>query len=115
MEFGIDREAVDDDIAVITVAGELDLYTSPRLKENMLAAIEAGSLKIVIDMTGVHFIDSSALGVLIGAVKRLKPDDGRLVLVSVDENVNWIFQITGLNSVFEIFATREEALAGISA
>ena len=67
----------DDGIAIITVAGELDLYTAPRLKENLLAALEDDVLKIVVDMTGVHFIDSSALGVLIGGVKRLKPKGGR--------------------------------------
>ncbi|RJQ45224.1 MAG: anti-sigma factor antagonist [Gaiellales bacterium] len=114
MEFNIDRETVTDGAAVITVAGELDLYTAPRLKENLVSIIDGGALRIVIDMSAVHFIDSSALGVLIGGVKRLKPSDGRLVLVSVDENVNWIFQITGLTSVFDIFATRAEALASLT-
>lgn len=114
MEINIESERTPDGIAIISVAGELDLYTAPRLKENLLSALEEGILKVVIDMTGVHFIDSSALGVLIGGVKRLKPKGGKLVLVSVDENVNWIFQITGLNSVFDIFSTRDEALAGVS-
>ncbi|MHB0915352.1 MAG: STAS domain-containing protein [Thermoleophilia bacterium] len=113
MNFIIETDTTDDGIAVITVAGELDLYTAPRLKEKLLSAIEDDQLKIVINMAGVHFIDSSALGVLIGGVKRLKPKDGHLALVSVDENVNWIFQITGLNSVFDIYQTREEALAGL--
>ncbi len=115
MEFNIATEQTAGGVAVIEVAGELDLYTAPRLKEALLQALGDGMLRIVIDMSGVHFIDSSALGVLIGGVKRLKPKDGRLVLVSVDENVNWIFQITGLNSVFDIFQTREEALEGITA
>lgn len=115
MEINIQSEKTSDGISVITVAGELDLYTAPRLKENLLAAMEEDILKIVIDMTGVHFIDSSALGVLIGGVKRLKPKGGKLVLVSTDENVNWIFQITGLNSVFDIYSTRDEALAGVAA
>ncbi len=114
MEFNIATEKTPDGVAVIEVDGELDLYTAPRLKEALLTAVEDGTLRIVIDMSGVHFIDSSALGVLIGGVKRLKPRDGKLVLVSVDENVNWIFQITGLNSVFDIFQTREEALAGVA-
>lgn len=114
MEINIQSEKTPDGIAVITIAGELDLYTAPRLKENLLSALEDGVLRIVVDMTGVHFIDSSALGVLIGGVKRLKPKGGKLVLVSVDENVNWIFQITGLNSVFDIYSTRDEALAGVT-
>jgi len=115
MELSIESERTADGMAVITVAGELDLYTAPRLKENLLAVLEDDILKIVVDMAGVHFIDSSALGVLIGGVKRLKPRGGRLVLVSVDENVNWIFQITGLNSVFDIFSSREDALRSLAA
>ncbi len=115
MEFNIETEKTPAGVAVIEVAGELDLYTAPRLKEALLSTLEDGILRIVVDMSGVHFIDSSALGVLIGGVKRLKPKEGKLVLVSVDENVNWIFQITGLNSVFDIFQTREEALAGVTA
>lgn len=114
MDFRIDSEQADGGIAIITVDGELDLYTAPRLKEQLLAVIGDGTLKIVIDMAGVHFIDSSALGVLIGGVKRLKPNDGRMVLVSIDENVNWIFQITGLTSVFDIYGTRDEALTGLA-
>ncbi|MHB1361202.1 MAG: STAS domain-containing protein [Thermoleophilia bacterium] len=114
MELNIQSERIGGGVAVITVAGELDLYTAPRLKENLLAALEDGALKIVIDMASVHFIDSSALGVLIGGVKRLKPKGGRLVLVSVDENVNWIFQITGLNSVFDIYSSHEDALRSMA-
>jgi anti-sigma B factor antagonist len=114
MEINIQSERTAEGIEVITIEGELDLYTAPRLKETLLSTLEDGVLKIVVDMAGVHFIDSSALGVLIGGVKRLKPKGGKIVLVSVDENVNWIFQITGLNSVFEIYSTRDEALAGLS-
>lgn len=114
MEIEISSERTDEGIAVISISGELDLYTAPRLKEELLAAIDDGVLKIVVDMSGVHFIDSSALGVLIGGVKRLKPDGGGMVLVSIDENVNWIFRITGLNNVFDIFSTRDEAIASFS-
>ncbi|MBI5871076.1 MAG: STAS domain-containing protein [Actinobacteria bacterium] len=114
MELNIESERTDDGIAIITVDGELDLYTAPHLKENLLAALEDDVTKIAIDMTGVHFIDSSALGVLIGGVKRLKPKDGRMVLVSTDENVNWIFQITGLNAVFDIYSSREDALRSLA-
>lgn len=114
MELSMQSERTEDGIAIITVAGELDLYTAPRLKEQLLSIIEEGVLKIAVDMTGIHFIDSSALGVLIGGVKRLKPKGGSLVLVSVDENVNWIFQITGLNSVFDLYNTKDAALAALA-
>jgi len=110
MELNIQSEKTPDGVAIIEIAGELDLYTAPRLKESLLGALDDGALKVLVDMSGVHFIDSSALGVLIGGVTRLKPKGGMMVLVSIDENVNWIFQITGLNSVFDIFSTREDAL-----
>lgn len=114
MEFQITSETAEEEIAVINVAGELDLYTAPRLKESLLAAFEDGIKKVLIDMSAIHFVDSSALGVLIGGVKRLKPEGGKMVLVSVDENVNWIFRITGLNNVFDIFPTKEEAMADLT-
>lgn len=114
MELEIGSERLPDGLGVVQVAGELDLYTAPRLKEELMTVMEDGSLKVIVDMTGVNFIDSSALGVLIGGVKRLKPKDGRMVLVIVDDNVNWIFRITGLNNVFDIYATREEAVASFS-
>jgi anti-sigma B factor antagonist len=114
MELEISREQMPDGIGGINVAGELDLYTAPRLKEELLATLEDGALKVIVDMSGVNFIDSSALGVLIGGVKRLKPKDGRMVLVIIDDNVNWIFRITGLNNVFDIYPTREEAVASFS-
>jgi anti-sigma B factor antagonist len=114
MELEISREQMPDGIGAIKVSGELDLYTAPRLKEELLATLGDGALKIIVDMSGVNFIDSSALGVLIGGVKRLKPKDGRMVLVIVDDNVNWIFRITGLNNVFDIYATREDAVASFS-
>lgn len=114
MEFNIQSKEAPNGTAIVEVAGELDLYTAPRLKETLLATLENDASRIVVDMTDVHFIDSSALGVLIGAVKRLHSREGRLVLVSLDENVNWIFQITGLNNVFDIYPTLDEALASFS-
>lgn len=114
MELDISSERTPEDIGVIEVAGELDLYTAPRLKEQLLSLLDDGVQKVIVDMSGVHFIDSSALGVLIGGVKRLKPDGGTMVLVSIDENVNWIFRITGLNNVFDIFSTRDEAISSLS-
>ena len=113
-DFEIKSERTDDGVAIVEIAGELDLYTAPQLKETLLSTLDNGVLSIVVDMTAVNFIDSSALGVLIGAVKRLHTREGRLALVSVDENVNWIFKITGLNSVFDIYPSRDEALGSFN-
>ena len=110
MNFAVHTEVVDDRIAVIDLKGEVDLYTAPEFKQHLLGQIENGVLQIVVDFTDTTFIDSTTLGVLVGGVKRLRPDGGQLLLVCSDRNIIKIFEITGLHRVFEIHGTREEAL-----
>jgi len=68
---------------------------------------------VVVDLTETTFIDSTTLGVLVGGVKRLRPEGGKVSLVCSDRNITKIFEITGLNKVFPIYETRAEALDGI--
>jgi anti-sigma B factor antagonist len=110
MNFAVKTEVVDEGIAVIDLKGEVDLYTAPEFKQHLLGQIENGVLRIVIDFTDTTFIDSTTLGVLVGGVKRLRPMGGQLLLVCSDRNIIKIFEITGLHRVFEILATRDEAL-----
>src|ERR687888_508611 len=74
-------------------------------------AIEGGKTRIVVDLEETTFLDSTALGVLIGTVKRLRSRDGRMTIVNVDPNIAKTFEITGLDQIFTIRATREEAVA----
>lgn len=110
MNFAVSSEVVEDNIAVIDLKGEVDLYTAPEFKQLLLEHIEGGVLKVVIDFTDTTFIDSTTLGVLVGGVKRLRPVGGQLLLVCSDRNIIKIFEITGLHRVFEIHSTRDEAL-----
>jgi anti-sigma B factor antagonist len=110
MEFSIQTEQVGDDRHVIALAGEVDLYTAPELKQQLLETIANGAKDVVVDFTNTSFIDSTALGVLVGGVKRLRPNGGRLSIVSSDRNITKIFEITGLDRVFTIYPTRDEAL-----
>ena len=110
MNFAIQTEELEGDAAVISLTGEVDLYTAPELKQELVRLIEDGSRTVVIDMTDTTFIYSTTLGVLVSGVKRLRPLDGRLALVIVDRNILKIFEITGLDRVFSIFANRAEAL-----
>jgi anti-sigma B factor antagonist len=96
----------------ITLNGDVDLYTAPELKSELHRLIEAGASRIVIDMTSATFIDSTTLGVLLGALKRFRPTGGELVLVCSDPNIRRVFEITLLDRVFPIFDTREAAGAG---
>ncbi len=104
-------EPVIDGSCVVVLSGEADLFGAPRLKEVLLDAIAAGAQRVVVDMTDTHFIDSTTLGVLIGASKRLRPVGGELVLVIDHPPIRKIFEITLLDRAFTICATRGDALA----
>ena len=114
-EFSLTPQAIDDQRQVIAVAGEIDLFTAPQLKSAIGEAIDEGRTLIAVDLTDTTFLDSTALGVLIGAVKRLRTRDGRLTLVNIDPNIAKTFEITGLDQIFAICSTREEAVAALDA
>ena len=114
MNFHIEDSEVDAQTHVIQLGGEIDLYTAPEFKERMVELIEDGKKRILVDLSDATFIDSTTLGVLVGGVKRLRPSGGALALVCTDQNITKIFEITGLDRVFPIHATRDEALAALS-
>jgi anti-sigma B factor antagonist len=111
MNFDVKTDKVDDGTYVISLTGEVDLYTAPEFKQQLLNVIAEGGKDVVVDFTDTTFIDSTTLGVLVGGVKRLRAEDGRLSLVCSDRNITKIFEITGLDRVFTIYTTRDEALA----
>ena len=110
MEFSVQSEQLGEGTHVISLAGEVDLYTAPELKQELLNAIGSGANEVIVDFTDTTFIDSTTLGVLVGGVKRLRPNGGRLSIVCSDPNITKIFEITGLDRVFPIYPTRAEAL-----
>jgi anti-sigma B factor antagonist len=111
MNFDIKTEQLGDDAYVIALSGEVDLYTAPEFKQQLLEVIGKGGKAVVVDFTDTTFIDSTTLGVLVGGVKRLRTNNGELSLVCSDRNITKIFEITGLDRVFTIYPTREEAVA----
>jgi anti-sigma B factor antagonist len=115
VNFQINDEEIDSGTHVIELGGEVDLYTAPEFKERMVELIESGKKRIVVDLSQATFIDSTTLGVLVGGVKRLRPAGGSLALVCTDQNITKIFEITGLDRVFPIHASREEAIAAVGA
>jgi anti-sigma B factor antagonist len=114
VNFHISDEEVDAETQIIDLGGEIDLYTAPEFKERLVALIEDGKKRIVVDLSSATFIDSTTLGVLVGGVKRLRPAGGSLALVCTDQNITKIFEITGLDRVFPIHASRDEALASVT-
>src|SRR5262249_7282924 len=113
MNFDIKTEQLSDDAYVISLSGEVDLYTAPEFKQQLLEVIAQGGRQVIVDFTSTTFIDSTTLGVLVGGVKRLRAVDGQLSLVCRDGNITKIFEITGLDRVFTIHADRDEALAAL--
>ena len=113
MNFDIKTEQADGGVYVISLAGEVDLYTAPEFKQQLLDVIAQGGKDVIVDFSNTTFIDSTTLGVLVGGVKRLRTNDGQLSLVCSDRNITKIFEITGLDRVFTIYPTREEALAQV--
>ena len=111
MNFDIKTEQVTDDAYIISLTGEVDLYTAPEFKQQLLDVIGKGGQEVIVDLSDTTFIDSTTLGVLVGGVKRLRTNDGQLSLVCSDRNITKIFEITGLDRVFAIYPTRAEAVA----
>jgi anti-sigma B factor antagonist len=95
---------------VVEVGGEIDVYTAPKLREEIISLVESGHYRLVLDMEGVEFLDSTGLGVLVGGLKRVRAHDGALHLVCTQERILKIFRITGLTKVFPIHATVADAV-----
>jgi anti-sigma B factor antagonist len=114
-EFALTEDSIDAERHVVAVRGEIDLFTAPELKQKLTDAIEGGKTRIVVDLTQTTFLDSTALGVLIGAVKRLRTRDGALVIINVDQNIAKTFEITGTAQICTIVGERDAAIAALDA
>src|SRR3954468_20853269 len=99
------------DRTIVEVGGEIDVYTAPKLREQLVELVNDGSYHLVVDMEGVDFLDSTGLGVLVGGLKRVRAHEGSLRLVCNQERILKIFRITGLTKVFPIHTSVEEAVA----
>ncbi|MBR0518367.1 STAS domain-containing protein [bacterium] len=98
---------------ILNVCGDVDVYTSPKVKESINALIEKEIYNIVVNLEDVRYVDSTGLGVLIGALKKVKEHNGNIVLVCTNPQIKKIFQITGLVKIFSIFANSEDAIEAL--
>jgi anti-sigma B factor antagonist len=108
MELDINSQQ-QDGVCTLTLTGEVDVYSAPHLKEELVASIEGGCGNVIVDMEQVTFIDSSGLGVLVSGLRRARERGGVVRLVCTRDNVLKIFRITGLDKVFPIFSDVSEA------
>jgi anti-sigma B factor antagonist len=113
LDFGLRDEPVDDRTHVVEPRGEIDALTAPRLGRRLLGLVAEGKTRLVVDLSLVTFMDSTGIGVLLNALRRVTGRDGGLVLVCPTERVLRPFQVTGLASHLSIFRSRSEALRGL--
>jgi anti-sigma B factor antagonist len=107
-------EAIDGETQVVRARGELDLYAAPEFKRHLADAIEGGKTRIVVDLTDAEFMDSTALGVLLGTLKRLRVRGGTLALASEEATILRILEVTGMDQVLDLHPTANEALAAVA-
>jgi len=101
-----------DGCAILAVRGEVDVYTAPRFREQLVDLVAQGRRRIIVDLEAVDFLDSTGLGVLVGGLKRLRSHDGELLLVCTQARILKVFEITGLTRVFSIFDSVDAAVTG---
>ena|SRR2546421_6687526 len=111
MDLGLDvRE--QGDWTVLGVTGEIDIATAPSLREKLHSLLAEGRANLIIDLDDVTFLDSTALGVLVGVLKRARTEGGELRIVCNQPRVRKVFEITRLDSAFDLCDSVEDAVKG---
>src|SRR4051812_35405939 len=114
--FSISDVAANGDATVVSVAGEIDMETGPAFQEGLLHALGAGRGGLIVDLSHATFMDSSALTSLVNAFDSLrKQGGGKLAIVATDSRMRALFDVARLDRDFEIYETRSDALAAVSA
>jgi len=97
---------------VVNVWGELDIATAPTLRELLIRLVSEGSTRLVLDLEGVDFLDSTGLGTIISALKRARTHGGDLRLVTTQARITRLFEITGLDKAVPLLSSLDAAVAG---
>ena len=100
----------ENNVTIVAVEGEIDVETSPQLRERFDELLAQGEHNFVIDLGGVDFIDSSGLAAFVRLFKRVRVGEGDVKLCCIRPEILKIFELTRLNRVFDIFDTRAEAV-----
>src|ERR1017187_1881398 len=102
------RHGISRTWLVVHVIGELDVSTAPGLRRPLGALVENGHNQLILDLSQMHFMDSSGLGNLVSALKRVRVGDGRLALVGLSPRTTTILRLTGLAPIFATYATVDQ-------
>ena len=112
MALEVETRTADNGITVVAPTGRLDVAGAPALKEAISEVVKNGPPRIVIDMEGVSFVDSTGLGSVISALKQVRGSQGEMRLAAPNQQARVVLELTTLDRVFPYYATVEEALAG---
>ncbi len=104
----------ENGIDIVTITGRLVAADAPEARESLKGIVEAGTGKLIVDLSGVSFIDSSGLSVLISAFKLIRAKGGRMLLSGISKNVQTLLELTRLSEIFEMYASTEAALDSMS-
>jgi anti-sigma B factor antagonist len=110
MKFSINTKE-EKGMWIVTLSGEVDLHTGNDFKKAILEGIDSGHKQVVVDFSRATFIDSTALGILVGAVKRLNPHGGKLHVIVNTPNIRKIFEITALDRVLDLHENMESIVS----
>jgi len=99
--------------AAMRVTGEIDMATAPRLRQHVLTVTSRNPEGLVLDLDRVDFIDSTGLGVMVGAAKRMRMIEGGFRIVCSQKHLNELFRITRLDEVFDLYESLEDALDSV--
>lgn len=111
MELSVSRQGTDD-VPVVAVSGEVDVYAAPALRDGLTELLQDGS-SVVVDLTEVGFLDSTGLGALVAARTAAAEKGALLPLVCTHQRILKLFTITGLDGVFRIYPSVDQALSGL--
>ena len=114
MPYRIADRQLYPDVVVIELAGEADLMAAPELRRHVDRAINRGATSLILDLSETTFIDSTTLGILVSALKRLRPRGGRVAVQCPDPSIRRVFAITGVDRMLPVAVTRDEALASLA-
>ena len=110
--FSVEVTGAPNSVSVVVVHGQADLHTASELRSAITGAIDDGATSLVVDLSEATFIDSMTLGVLLGAVKRLRPTGGGVSVVCTDPHIRRVFEITLLDRIFSLHPDRQSAVDG---
>lgn len=111
MDFAVSRAALDGDIQVIVLRGQLDAHTYQSLKAELLKLIEDGIVKVVLDCHELEYISSAGLGVIKQMCKEFRNREGDLRLSKIPEKINRVLTLLGFSKIIQSFATNDDAVA----